>query len=198
LGENLLDLRGVLHQEKYAHRLYYKTDTHWNTYGAYIGYQAIIERLQRWYPDIRPVSFEQLALFRDRTKSGDLAGLMGLPGIVKEKVDEWLVRSPCAAGTDRPVVVPGLPRAGTLEKNGCIRGAPLRVLVIADSFGAYLRQYLSETFQEVVYNASFECNELTKFIVAYKPDLIIHLHVARFMEKALVVTPELDKPSAGR
>lgn len=64
--------------------------------------------------------------------------------------------------------------------------------MISDSFGNYLRQYLSETFQEVVYDSLYEFNLFKEFIADYKPDIILHLHVGRFMEKAFVVDPELD------
>ena len=39
-----LDLRDVLLAEKSKHRIYHRTDTHWNDLGAYASYRAIIER----------------------------------------------------------------------------------------------------------------------------------------------------------
>src|SRR5579862_5989784 len=48
LREPLLDAR-TREQE----RLYYKQDSHWNSLGAYYGYEAIIRRLSQWFPTLK-------------------------------------------------------------------------------------------------------------------------------------------------
>jgi hypothetical protein len=192
LRENVLDLRGILQRAKVERQVYYKTDTHWNDYGAYQAYREIIRKVQQWYPEVVPLQFDRFRLETEFDKSGDLALLMGLPGIIKENVEEWTVISPCASPKNQPMTVPFLGKEQYPLKNGCKQGATQRILVISDSFGNYLRQYLSETFQEVVYDSSLELNEFEEFIAEYKPEIILHLHVGRFMDKAFVVDPELD------
>ncbi len=193
LRENLLDLRGVLQREKMERQVYYKTDTHWDSYGAYNAYREIIRRIQKWYPEVKPLQSDRLRLEIESGKSGDLALLMGLSGIIKEKVEEWTVVSPCADPKNQPMILPFLQEEQYPLKNGCNQGAKLRILVISDSFGNSLRQYLSETFQEVIYDSSIEFNDLEEFIAEYEPEIILHLHVGRFMDKAFVVDPLLDK-----
>jgi len=41
----LLDLRATIRQAKPTQQLYFRTDTHWNSYGALFGYRAMMHRL---------------------------------------------------------------------------------------------------------------------------------------------------------
>lgn len=49
-----LDIRGKLIDQKTIENVYYKTDTHWNRSGAFIGYQALMEQLAKKFPVIVP------------------------------------------------------------------------------------------------------------------------------------------------
>ena len=198
LSDNVLDVQDVLLQAKQERRVYYKTDTHWNSYGAYQAYRELIKKIQQWYPEVEPLPPDRLRVKIVSSSNGDLALLMGLVDLLEEKVEEWSVVAPCVADKNQAVPVLDFLRKDQYpEKIVCPRGAPLRVLVISDSFGSPLQQYLSQTFQEVVYDSSVEFNDFEEFIADYQPDIILHLHVARFMEKAFVVDPELDNRLSG-
>jgi alginate O-acetyltransferase complex protein AlgJ len=56
--EQLIDLRPTLLTAKLEHEVYYATDTHWNDYGIYIAYSALMAELQKVYPNLvdRPTS----------------------------------------------------------------------------------------------------------------------------------------------
>ncbi len=47
----LVDLSRPLRAAKNGRELFYKTDTHWNLRGAFIGFTAILEALQKRFPD---------------------------------------------------------------------------------------------------------------------------------------------------
>ena len=59
----------------------------------------------------------------------------------------------------------------------------LKVLVLRDSFGIPMVQYLSETFGEVEYIHTGNLNELQEKIISEKPDIIIHEVVGRYLER---------------
>lgn len=66
--------------------LYFKTDTHWNCYGRYLGYKAIIESLNNWgMIDTKPVEAE---FYQDGPYSGDLAGMMGVVDFAGNRYSE--------------------------------------------------------------------------------------------------------------
>ena len=49
----IVDLRQPLLKAKSREQVYYRTDTHWNNRGAYVGYAKIIEALSAWYPQLK-------------------------------------------------------------------------------------------------------------------------------------------------
>lgn len=56
--------------------LYYRQDTHWNNFGAYIAVKAFQERLLQAYPFLQP--FEARPILVNDQKEMDLANMMGL------------------------------------------------------------------------------------------------------------------------
>lgn len=50
--QQILDLREPLLAAKAEREIYYATDTHWNDYGAYIAYAAILQELQKTFPNL--------------------------------------------------------------------------------------------------------------------------------------------------
>ncbi len=50
--QQILDLREPLLAAKAEREIYYATDTHWNDYGAHIAYSAIMQELQKSFPNL--------------------------------------------------------------------------------------------------------------------------------------------------
>ncbi|MFN8387050.1 MAG: hypothetical protein U0X92_11595 [Anaerolineales bacterium] len=50
--QQVIDLRPALLTAKSERQVYYATDTHWNDYGAYIAYSAIMNELRKTDPKI--------------------------------------------------------------------------------------------------------------------------------------------------
>ena len=53
LSDNVIFVRDYLKSKKAEHPLYLKTDTHWNSYGAFYGAQTLVSKLKEYYPSIR-------------------------------------------------------------------------------------------------------------------------------------------------
>ncbi len=154
----ILDLRPALLEAKKIRPAYYQTDTHWNDWGGYIAYREIITHLQRHFPSIRPRSLENFQFEQAEFKSGDLALMLSLPDIFREK--EWRI---VAKTPLRARVIP----AGDLETGN--RFAPLTVhtcasgplpaaLMVHDSFAHPMKQFLSEDFSKIVYIMNWALN----------------------------------------
>ena len=88
-GLALLDLRPALRDAKTRERVYYQTDSHWNYLGAIAGYEAIMREVQRGVASPaacrgsrarrRPAYVPGVDFY-----SGDLIGMLGLPGRIRE------------------------------------------------------------------------------------------------------------------
>lgn len=57
---NFTDLRPDLLAAKNEVPLYYRSDTHWTNYGAFIGYSAIMKHLTKTNPKIQPLEHDDL------------------------------------------------------------------------------------------------------------------------------------------
>jgi hypothetical protein len=71
----ILDLRIALRDAREQQEVYYKTDTHWNGYGAYISYREIIDALSQSYPALEAYPAKY---FRFREKGPDILDLSSL------------------------------------------------------------------------------------------------------------------------
>jgi hypothetical protein len=69
----LIDLRGPLLQAKNRCRypLYSRGGTHWNQFGAFYAYQAVLARLSRFFPRLRPHGLEDFDVVVDPSSSDD-------------------------------------------------------------------------------------------------------------------------------
>jgi len=82
----LIDLRPALTTARADHEIYYATDTHWNDYGAYIAYSAILGELNKNYPNLvaRPDSdFEVIVRSPEPL---DLSAVIGATWLPESKI----------------------------------------------------------------------------------------------------------------
>jgi alginate O-acetyltransferase complex protein AlgJ len=83
----ILDLQPYLFQAKSREQIYWKADTHWNQYGLYVGYRAMMDEIPRVLPGkpliiLGPDSF---ARFPAKGVGGDLANMLGVPELFSER-----------------------------------------------------------------------------------------------------------------
>jgi hypothetical protein len=125
---NILDLREPLIKAKASGQLYYRTDTHWNNYGAFIGYKEIIKQLSTRFPDIKLPSNTDFNLVPDSYSfSGDLAKMLSLQDILTEKAPKVNIDKSIYLDEDK------------LQK----------AVIFRDSFYDALDPYISQNFKEI-------------------------------------------------
>lgn len=84
--QQVIDLRPALLAAKAERQIYYATDTHWNDYGAYIAYAAIMDELGKTDPTLsaRPASdFQPVSRDPDTL---DLASVIGATSLLESKI----------------------------------------------------------------------------------------------------------------
>jgi hypothetical protein len=169
----LVDVRPALLEAKKYRRIYYKTDTHWNDYGAYAAYPVILDAIQTVLPGRKLVA-QPLSNFTSRTirKSGDLAKYMDL---YYEYNEEWpeLVRK---------VPFPRISAADTPYEKVVTHGpdptAP-RLFMYHDSFTNFLGQFLGPNFSTATWQWT---NTLDgQEALDAKPDVVVDEFLERLM-----------------
>ncbi len=164
-----VDLRPSLLAAK-SFPIYLKTDTHWNSFGAYVATRPVIEALRKWFPDIPPLSLRELHL-EPKKYTGNLPGYMGIQNLLSEftlrenlkAARRWHAVNPEYDNLDgdykrtfaTEVDDPSLPTAV------CIR----------DSFSISQREYLSNHFRRIVYEWQTEWP--FELIEKEKPDVVL-------------------------
>ncbi len=73
---NFIDLRQDLLAAKNELPIYYRSDTHWTNYGAFIGYQAVMKQFSKTNPGAQPLEEDDLEFTLDKYQlwNGDNAG----------------------------------------------------------------------------------------------------------------------------
>jgi len=167
---NVLDLRDALQSAAQTAQVYHRTDTHWNSLGAFIASREIISLASRDFPDLSIPSLNDYAP-ELQSHSGDLAGFLPRDDRFIEQETVLTPLAPAKAnfveGTDLTAIstIPGssLPSA----------------LVFCDSFSDALKPYLSEHFSRVVYSRSFSLD--LGLVDQEKPDVVVFEIAQRYL-----------------
>jgi hypothetical protein len=159
----LIDLRGPLLQAKRrcGYPLYSRGGTHWNQFGAFYGYQAVLARLSRFFPRLRPHGLEDFDVVVDRESSED----------------HWLgLRENVAA---RFTLKPANPRPRAGDEIG-------KAVVIYDSSWDVLEPFLSLHIRRVVQeHVDLASDRSRALLERERPDLVIYEMTERYLGPVL-------------
>ncbi|MEM7562381.1 MAG: hypothetical protein AAF353_04925 [Pseudomonadota bacterium] len=195
-SENLLDLGPLLVDSKSEEPVFFKTDTHWNDYGAFLAYQATMEKIKRWFPDSPVLRIEDMKSARF-DKIGDIARFTMAHEEFSEVAKSIQPARPCEKVPPR--VVSEFADTDAYKKSpkrlptltGC-RNARIKAIVMHDSFGRFIQPFFNESFAEVIYMPSYNVFDMESFIQQIKPDLFIDLRVERNFHLLLNPIPDTE------
>jgi len=171
-GLPIHDLRGALIQERGSSNLpvlYYKTDTHWNEYGAALGTNYLLSQVGLAnHQEIQPKS-------SNTVRAGDLARMIGQQQILREVpwslafTDEPTCKYPNGQSFVRNQTDPI-----RLEKLHCTNKlAPdLKAVIFIDSFGVAMIPSFAAAFREVTVFWQYAIDY--SVVEQIKPDFVIH------------------------
>jgi hypothetical protein len=175
----VIDLRPALLAARQDQDVYYKTNTHWNGYGAFAAYTTIINSLESSYPSLKPYKAADLKLVTIDSTVHDIPRLMHATFITEPslffKPEEPFVQ------TLHPGDYYGFNQSSWIPESKLPT-----LLMFHDSFGfMYLNDYLNMNFAKSYFiDNSSMIEYLTRETIQYfKPDIIIieiverHLHL---------------------
>lgn len=84
----VVDMRGMLTAEKENGQMYYKTDSHWNELGGYMGYRQLTQMLSKWYPAVVPHPLSDYRIEEVVKPGRELVVLLDLKDVITETVQE--------------------------------------------------------------------------------------------------------------
>lgn len=156
----ILDLRKPLLDAKTIFPVYWETDSHWNSYGAYVGYRRIFGEIARYYPDAAPLEISGGVAVQLSPRGGDLAQMLFLTDVLAEGNNTSFELQSSAAPRFR------------------------KLLFRHDSFGDNLYPFLRKHFEKIANVAPFAPFRFDE-ILRDPPDMVLHLFTERYITQAV-------------
>jgi len=176
----ILDVRDALMEAKENTQVYYATDTHWNPTGAYVAYHAIIDELNKSFPDLEAIPLEQFSYQPTPLRIGDMARHF----VHVDIPEEYYNYKP---GWDSKVEFRAFPSIDHYEYQ--IPGSDAyRLLVFHDSFGFGMMPFITQHFSYSSFYGGYDIDPFT--IESEKPDIVLILWTERSLAKLLEI-PDL-------
>lgn len=178
----IIDPTDSLLKIKHDEMPYFKTDLHWNNYGAFIASQILLDRVSKNHPHVSTHIMNEYKVTRETFTKGDLARMIN--AIYKDDV-EYKFESPqlngitYLPGPTFPSYVSTQPIILTLNNDT----TKPNVLVFKDSFGNGMTQFISEESNRAVYVWTHVFD--WAIIEQEKPDIVIHEISEKLIHKFL-------------
>jgi alginate O-acetyltransferase complex protein AlgJ len=174
----MVDLRPALWAARQKQDVYYKTNTHWNGYGAFVAYTMIINALESTYPELKPYEVSDFELVTAEPSVHDIPILIHANFITEPKI--FFKPKKDFVQTLHPGDYYGYNRYSWISDSNLPT-----LLMFHDSFGFnYINDYLSMNFAESHY---FHLRSMPEYLTResiqqFKPDIIIIEIVERDLE----------------
>jgi hypothetical protein len=162
-------------------KLYYRRATHWNYYGSYFAYAAIIDRIGKDHPSLGdPIPLEEIQWkqYEEPRKDMDLIHMAALTGYVTGQEIKPVHPRVNAADTARLLLTSveyDFPRLYVVNPEK----KDLRLVMFHDSFTRYLMPYLSQHFDRCAYFWTPAFNR--ELVREEQPDIVIWELTERFV-----------------
>lgn len=181
----LLDLRPALLEARKEHLVYYRTDTHWNYYGAHAAYVKIMERLQKElpsFPDLGPHALDEFRFVSHENNLGDI-GRRWVQGAAPEPffaLDPVFDRQIYKFETYQDRILYS-------HQYNHMQGRHPNAVIFHDSFMDWLAPFLSDHFSRAVYARMLDQDEgIDELLIgSEKPDIVIFECNERWLKKLL-------------
>ncbi len=177
----VLDLSRTLIEAKKIRVNYLKTDTHWNLFGGFMGYRALVEALARQLPGLEPLAPDSYEWKPAERAPGDLTVLLG----TTDSYPETQAVEPIAEASWPELKMMEdagrFPRRNEKEQKTRYTlndNASGKAIVFRDSFAGSWPQFLGRHFRQVIYVWHYDWDR--SLVEREKPDVVIDEMVERF------------------
>lgn len=180
--DNIIYTKNALEEAKKENQVYYRQDTHWNDYGAFIGFKTIMEKIEPEFTDFE----HKVIVSEEMIMEKDLAQMLGIKNILKDK--EVTVEF-------MPKVTYGEMVYETANKiviTNC-EDAPIdkTILIAGDSYREAMIPYFSKVYKNVIF--THRCDYGTYMLDLYKPDIVVDQLLERYLNSFFELKLYLDQ-----
>lgn len=169
----MINLPEYLKSKRDVGKLYYQTDTHWNTLGAYFGYYQLMSAIAEKYPNCAPHELSDFTITTNTTRVGDLLNFSKIGSGAAETNTECHKNFKTATSRLDALSQSG----GTAKVND--DSLPSAV-ILRDSFGSAIYSFMAEHFSTMTftpYNGGL--TNALNYVKDVQPDYFIQILVER-------------------
>jgi alginate O-acetyltransferase complex protein AlgJ len=195
-GIQIVDLSDTIIQSKQGDRpLFFKTDTHWNSNGAFYAYAKVMQLLRREIPSLEKALDQSDYVVTETNKTdGNINNMIGALGkfsdvdFIYTRKSPDLVHRIAKKEYTPPVYFPFPESYETRYTNGNPKSP--KILIIGDSFAAYIAQFLKQHFSEttVIFD-SWRYKLNPEIIEKEKPDIVLYLIIESNLGRTWIEHP---------
>lgn len=184
----IIDPSEALERAATRRDVYYSTDTHWNLFGGFIGYQILMNEVVKDFPQVEIAQEKDFELNDYFISEGDLSSMLALQNIYRRKeVAFTFLDSTKKLYPARPMEII------SAYNNVPIDSSQLKLVMFRDSYANYLIPFLNLNFKRAVYIWNYEF--MPDLIEKEKPDVVVFESLERFISYALTIPnpPRVDQ-----
>ena len=182
-----IDPRQQLFRVKAAGEMTYTPgDTHWTERGAFVAYQMLMDRMQKRFPSLVPLTLNDFKIYYGAPAATDLTSVLTLDNNIAYSVERMAPKQKSHQIAPQTTTYrPGWGWRITENKND-LQDRP-RLLVFGDSFTDYVLgpTMLYETFRDPVWTHNNGGTFNFDLVKEVKPDVVL----VQFAERYLHLTP---------
>ncbi len=177
---NFLEVRSILQNPPENYPTFYKTDTHWNTYGAYLTAKLLMEELNKIDPKVEKIKNQNFTFDRmNDIESGDIATMLSLEEFYKD--EDISIKSKNKnenkLNTKLQTYKNGISGFRIKSKND--NGQ--KIIVFSDSYGAKLIPFISPHFTSSLFLGGGKYRVDENIVDSEKPDIVVWEVAERFV-----------------
>ena len=149
---------------------------HWNNYGAFIGYLELMERVKKYFPEIKVLSWEDFDIQQyQRTFS-----LYNSISFSENDYQFTLKKGPTSYKTDGYLNNLNLSHGDlSVTYENTNKSLP-KILILGDSYlYEFLTPHLAESFSELTFIYTDNLNNFQSYIDTFTPDIVVYENVER-------------------
>lgn len=194
---NLIDIRNELRAVKEDKDVYFKTDSHWNLHGSFIGYTKLFETISNDFPNIIPSNKDQFIIREIDKNGGDIVAMMGKEEEIRDTFIEYYpIGGFNFKESSLGNYTPPAPKIFSPEISVTAfesDASELTAVIFKDSYGGYMQQFINPHFKRSVYIWGHDYYLNKDVVQEEKPDLVIHIIVERYLYTLLRAAEVNDK-----
>lgn len=191
----IMSMYEPLREAKEKYTLFYKTGTHWDLRGAFVGYQAMMKRLQADFPDLKILKETDFKITKKIEADIDIASALGVNAyetFPKEDLTYEVFELKHPKASHKYQMLNKKERIEEYSYHSSDSNLRRKAVFIADSQFLRMNWYVAESFSQmkhfyIGYGRMYDLPFMSHEIINFKPDILVLETGERMLERLLKI-----------